>query len=275
MSDYAFPVALEQVYLKSNVALPSIRAIVRKDLEAPVSIVSDKYQLVPHEYVVKGAEQFVSVFGKPESKFMLSKSGARLVAQYTYNEPRNLKTVQRGDVVGLRVFVENSYNAESAVRVQIGCLVLSCLNGMVVPKSLYSYTYRHVNTQNPIEFPEPSKVLDCYQNQVGTWCTYADYALSDDRLAYEDIVRAAFVRNIICRSAMDRMLGKAGDTYWDLMQAFTWEATHGGDVTPLGRLTRMERSIRFVNEIFKTKTIVVPYEQQEGLQGEVIWNARR
>lgn len=252
MSDYAFPVELEKVYLKSGVELPALRSVVRQDTGMPIANVSDKYRLVKHGFVMDSAEKFVTVFGRPERRFHLGRNGARLVGEFAYREKSNLAQVRKGDVVGLKVFVENSYNTESAVRVQIGATVLSCLNGMVVQKSIFSYSYRHVLGDKEIKFPEPGFVYDTYQDQAGVWRAYAERDLAGDDLNYESILTTAVAMDVITLGGRDRLLAKTADTYWDLMQNLTFEATHEGKISPIGRLMRMERIDRFVRGIADT-----------------------
>src|SRR3954470_9200220 len=123
MKDYEFDVEVEKVFLQSGVEVPGTRVVVRQDTGLPVATVSDKYMLVKHKTVMDAAEQFIGVFGEPERKYHMARGGARLVGEFTYRDRSNLIKVQKDDVVGLRVFVENSYNAEASVRVHVGAIV--------------------------------------------------------------------------------------------------------------------------------------------------------
>lgn len=257
MTDYAFPVALEKLYLQTGVEVPRIRSIVRQDTGDIVATVSDKYRLVKHETVMTAAESFINLFGQPERKYHLNRSGARLVGEFTYRDKRHLRTVQKGDIVGLKVFVENSYNTESAVRVQIGALVLSCLNGMVVPKSIYSYTCHHVFGKEELEFPSTDTVIEMYKSQTGVWKDYAERDLKSDGLSYTSILTTALAMDVITHGGRDRLADKPADTYWDLMQNMTFEATHRGQISPIGRLARLERMDRFVRGIASSRQLPV------------------
>jgi hypothetical protein len=135
---------------------------------------------------------------------------------------------------------------------------------MVIPKNIYSYTYRHVTSQAPIKFPEPDNVLDTYRDQSGVWRTYAERDLDVD---YATIVECARIRDVVSIGGKDRLLMKSANTYWDLMQNFTYELTHQGKLSPVGRLQRMERAARFVDTIAKTGSVLGLEQVETGLYG--------
>ena len=133
MMNYEFPVALEPTYTKTGVEIPGRRAVVRKDTEAPIASVSTRYQLTEHKTIIEQAKSFSELFGTPTTSFNLSRSGDRCLTEFTYKEIT--AEVAKNDLVGLRFYIDTSYNAKSTNKLRIGGLRLSCLNGMVSPTS--------------------------------------------------------------------------------------------------------------------------------------------
>ena len=145
MEAYAFPVELQNVFTKTGKVVPRRKAVVRTDDDKVIGSVSDRYKIFKHEDVMNQADSYISNMGKPEKKCYLTQDGASLTAEYTFRDT-SLKigdNAGMGDVVGLRVYVQNSYNGKGALRFRIGAMVVKCLNGMVLPEDKFSLTYRH------------------------------------------------------------------------------------------------------------------------------------
>lgn len=248
---YDFPVALEDAYTKDGVIIPKIKVVMRQDERRALSAVSDKYLLVPHSVVIAQAEKLISGLGTPQRHFVVTKGGASMIGTFTYRE--HLRTVKVGDQVGLRVYFENSYNTTCAVRISIGALVLSCLNGMVSTKGVYNFTLRHSGSRSHLlrdgmSFPEPGQIMGAFERQSKTWEAYANYSLPEARRESigEELVRA--------RAMPSAFLKSCGPVYtvWDAMQQATWFVTHRSPrLSPNGRMERLERVSKFFEEEFK------------------------
>ena len=115
---YDFPVELQKVFTRGHKEVPRARAVIRKDTGDPIANVSDRYHLVSHKTVIDEAKSFVSLFGTPEEKFHMGTNGVTLVGEYTYKDIT--RAVRRNDLVGLRVYVENSYNTSKGICYRLG-----------------------------------------------------------------------------------------------------------------------------------------------------------
>jgi hypothetical protein len=244
MQNYDFPVELQAVVAANGSKVPGYQAVVRTDTQMPLSVVSSKYKLVSHSNVMDAAQDFIMSFGTPEVSYSLSQNGAILVAECTYRE----RTVEVGvgDCVGLRVFIENSYNATKSVRVLIGGLVLSCLNGMVCSKSIFDYRYRHTGSQK-IVFPSDRDVLHAWRNEACKWQAYhtIDIGQSD----YARLTAEAIGAGLLPQVSAGHMNTSQSCTLWDFVQNCTNYLTHRCPrLSGIGRVNRLERLSRWLND---------------------------
>ena len=248
---YDFPVALEPVYTKAGRVVPKVQSVVRQDSEEPLSAVSMKYKLIPHVTVVDGARSLVEAFGEREEKFLMSANGARLVYQSTYKSPDQTLRLKLGDVVGLRIFVENSYNTTRAVSVRIGFLVLSCLNGMVTSKDVFCYRCKHIGEQE-LHFPKPEDLYPAFQHEVSNLNHLGDIVIDHRHVPY--LVADAQHNSVLSNKGADAVLDchHTNTNAWALMQSFTHHTTHGTErMSEIGKLNRLDRVGKWFNNVFR------------------------
>lgn len=242
--EYDFPVSLQPLFTKSGKTMPKVQAVVRDDTAEPLSHVSMGYKLVPHRDVLNAAESFVKTLGEPKRNIYLNKNGATITGEYTYADKS--VAVGVGDVVGLRVYVENSYNSSMSLRVRVGALVLRCMNGMMVPRDIYSMTFRHVGARE-IHWPHPEEIIGNFQAEGKKWNTYAKNDLGDK---YQEYADKAVQDQIVVQKALEAPT--LGTTVWDLYNQFTHHITHNESKTasPIGKIARAERVARWFDGNF-------------------------
>jgi hypothetical protein len=68
------------------------------------------------------------------------------------------KAIRSGDVIQLGISVRNSIDGTSSFGIDLFALRLSCLNGAVAPRTLLSYTVRHVG--------DPEAILAEFEREV-------------------------------------------------------------------------------------------------------------
>lgn len=236
---YDFPVELQTVKTSSGVLVPHTRAVVRLDTNTPLSIVSDKYNLVPHKTVMDAAEGFIERLGKPERHISVQNGGKTLIAELTYKEHQ--ANVAVGDHVGLRVFLISSYTGTRSVHIRLGGIVLSCLNGNVVPGKEYNYVFRHVG-EKELVFPDVDALLARFHLQAKEWKAYAERQIDiiDKPHYLEELAKS----EILPGYGVDYVTEGAADvhTVWDFLQKCTYFVTHlNKAITPIGKMNRLSK----------------------------------
>lgn len=243
--NWGFPIELQELRTApGGVVAAKTRALVRTDSNEILATVSTRYKPILYSEVIEQARAFTSAFGAPTERVSLSKNGAVMCAEYTYMDKSF--AVAKGEVVGLRVYISNSYNTSSAVTVRIGCLVLSCLNGMVASKNAFSYSWRH-SKGTVITFPEPKELLGAYTALSHTIDDYSTTSLSSDQFL-PALVEMAPVLGSTSAMNVEEQISKlgAGATVWDFMQASTYEITHrnkSGYFYKLNKLSKVDAII--------------------------------
>lgn len=249
MSNYDFPVELQNVYLKNGEVVPRARAVVRTDTGQPLSTVGSKYQLVPHQDMVDKAEGFMSVFGNPTRQFSLAKNGGLMIGTYTFKD--NSLEVAKGDIIGLRIYLESAYLGTRKNRIRVGALRLTCLNGATFAEAVFDLAFSH--TQKQVEsfiFPKPDDVVERFTAGVARYKEYNTIELSSSdykRISEDAITSGVVPAAAIAHEARDL---PEGLTAWRLYNQLTWFVNHESKAGYVGKVNRLERIDRFFHETF-------------------------
>ncbi len=143
--DYNFPVKLTPLVTKPyGVEVPKKLAVMRADTKQPLGIVSSKYGLIPHGEVIDSFRKALTGT-KHEERIQIMKNGAHLFA--TYKLSSQTIEVRKGDLVALQFVVRNSYDWSNTLQIMLGAFRLVCSNGMVIGKSYFSYSQRHISSE--------------------------------------------------------------------------------------------------------------------------------
>ena len=244
-----FPIELQDLKTTSGAVAPRTKAIVRTDTNEVLSAVSTRYKPVLYEDIIRKARIFTSSFGKPTERVLVGRNGASMNAEYTYMD-RQL-AVAKGDALGLRVYIGNSYNTSSAVTVRIGCIVLSCLNGMVADKSLFEFSWRHTQGSD-IRFPDPSLLLSKYTDLGGMVDTYSESPLDNRQLAFALTELTPLIGTTSVETVCDKVVQLKTPTVWDFMQASTYEITHRREkANYLYKLNKLSKVDKIVGKVYR------------------------
>jgi len=244
-----FNVELENVKTASGRPLPRVRAVVNQETKEPVSIVSDRYRLVPYRAAMDLAEQYAESFGTFSQKVSLGRHGGSMVASFDFRD--RSAEVAKDDFVGFRLLFENSYNASKSVRLWLGALRLICLNGMVSSTGLFDTRLKHVGTTAELKFPEPAEIVDQFTKTVGHWKNYAKHVVTYKEA--QQIRTEAFEAHLIPEKIVDSPLGESDKIrVWDIYNDFTQHITHSerAGASPVGKVQRLRKVDRFFRERF-------------------------
>ena len=99
----------------------------REDTGESLAIVSDRYKIVHNKEVIDRVESCLKL-GEFKKQIYCPGNGSRMYAVYDFKEQR--AEVTKGDIIGMRITVRNSYDGSSGIPLESGGLRLVCLNGM-------------------------------------------------------------------------------------------------------------------------------------------------
>jgi hypothetical protein len=247
MLDYAFPVELKPIAVIGGMAIPNMRAVVRTDTGVPLSTVSDRYHLFTHQEAVDATQGFLKTFGEFKEKTVLERTGQRFVRECTFQtQALKVKTPKVDEVAHFRLSIVNSYDCKSSLRINIGAMVLRCLNGMTVPGGELDLSFRHTGSIRNLELPEPDTVLKLFGKAGETWNNWADERLNGQQR--DSILESSIKMQVIGPRLLEKHRTELEPdtstdiTFWEYFNNFTRILTHEMPKVQLTKkFTRMDR----------------------------------
>lgn len=242
---YDFPVELQDLFT-SDGKQSARKAVVRTDMNKIIGEVGANYKLVNHRPIFEKAEAFIKTFGTPTIKYTSINDGAKILGTYTFKEVT--EEVKVGDRVGLVINAVNTHDGSQAVKLSLGGLRLTCLNGNSVMDAEFNASYRH--TGKNIEggqildlvIPQPEMVMGAFQGAFKDWRQWAVQPLSKDDIGV--FKQRAVEEGIITSKILTTPENLLEDyTAWGLYNQFTWQITHGEKDTasPINKMSRLNR----------------------------------
>ena len=165
--------------------------MVRRDTPEPMTlgVCTEQYGVVKNADLIEMVETNLSTHGKL-SKFNSNKfvvrDGSRFYASYDFPDFKSeLKPVgkrAKGDILGLRLIVNNSYDRSCRVSLTLGFLRLVCENGMTSLTKEFSMTKRHTLAVN-LDFVGDAlaRACDSVDSSVQIFNRLAEKAISDEQ----------------------------------------------------------------------------------------------
>lgn len=256
--NYDFPVELRpaHVYLNDIVdgapvltKLPRVKAVVRTDKEEVIGQVSDRYKIFTHKQVMDQALKYADkLIGRPKLNVGLSQGGAFMCSKF--DSVDKSFAVRNGDPVGFRVNIMNSYNGKCGLVMQVGGLVMKCMNGMVgmSDEDSYNLNWRHTREFELIDFPEPDLLIAAWDENCKAWANMAKMDMTEDD--YDGLLRKAHEKSLISgKNMLVPDPHHREKTAWDLYNQLTYHAEHS-DIVEHSRVNRLNRAAKWANDIF-------------------------
>lgn len=146
------------------------RIVLYDDGEAlePVALVSLTFAVIPNELVKDLVQKHTTHLGltpyePPHLKYKKTLDRYRLRMDLLTERK---EAIRKGDVVQLGISVRNSIDGTMSFGIDLFALRLVCLNGLIAPSTLFSYTVRHVG--------EAQMILSEFQREVSEVLQKAD-----------------------------------------------------------------------------------------------------
>lgn len=126
-----FPVGLVRVYHERDGAyeqLPHRLAVTRLDTGQVLAVVSDRYELVPHQRVLDLVEQTIAPLdvGPVPRGVFVDRQGSRMRAIFKF--PALARPVLHGDDICPCLKIQNTYDGTSRIAIHIGAFRFVCTN---------------------------------------------------------------------------------------------------------------------------------------------------
>ena len=165
--------------------------MVRRDTAEPITlgVCTEQYGVVKNADLIEMVESNLATHGKLSnynSKKFVVRDGSRFYASYDFpdfkTELKPMGKRAKGDILGLRLVVNNSYDRSCRVSLSLGFLRLVCTNGMTSLSKEFSMTKRHTLAVN-LDFVGDAlaRATDSVESQAQVFNKLAQRALTNEQ----------------------------------------------------------------------------------------------
>ena len=165
--------------------------MVRRDTAEPITlgVCTEQYGVVKNADLIEMVESNLTTHDKLSnynSKKFVVRDGSRFYASYDFpdfkTELKPMGKRAKGDILGLRLVVNNSYDRSCRVSLSLGFLRLVCTNGMTSLSKEFSMTKRHTLAVN-LDFVGDAlaRATDSVESQAQVFNKLAQRALTDEQ----------------------------------------------------------------------------------------------
>ena len=224
-----FPVALkpllfndeEDFNVENFINIPERRVIVRTDTNQVLGIASPNYKIITHKSVV---DKFDGLDFLKRDRITTAQNGALMLADYDIKNKKEFQ-VKKGDIVKMQLRLFNSYNFSCGVGFELRALRLVCTNGLMIPKAVGRFSYRHFENA-PVE--QLATLIDnVYDNScdiLNLWKTWSNAEVDNHKrqLWFDE------TNEILKKKTAERLTVLALDasTVWDMFNIYTKYISH-------------------------------------------------
>ena len=208
---------------QDNLMKSGYKFIVREDTGDVLSCVTDKYKVVQNYSVIEAAEPILKESGAILTESESFGKGAR--STWTWKIPDIKVKIDKKDFVNPTITIKNSYDGSVQLHILAGAFRLVCSNGLVIGTTISNKVNKHsIYNLN----------LDKIQESIKDTVNSIQTVFSNDfPKLVETKVNPKHIQNLIklfpdftIEKLTQYLLGHKVHTYWDLLNAATWVATH-------------------------------------------------
>ena len=227
LKDTLFPVREDIIYGKAGGDPSGWKFIVREDTEEILSVVTDKYKMVSNKDVVGTAEPVLKEIGAKLTECETFANGAR--TSWTWKIPDVKVNIggskAKKDWVHPTITLKNSYDGSVGLHILAGAFRLVCSNGLIIGNTISNKVNKHSIYNIHLDNIEES-----VKNTVDT---VESVFKNDFPVLINTEIKSKHVKNLIemfpnftMESLTQYLIANKPHTFWDLLNAATWVATH-------------------------------------------------
>lgn len=197
--------------------------IIREDTGDVLSCMTDEYKVVDNRSVVSKVQKVLRGTETELVEARTFSNGSKAI--WKWNFPKTEVKVEKGDLINPQLIVANSYDGSTSVNIMGGAFRLVCLNGLTIGNVLTKKKAVHKNNNTSINQID-STITDTVAMLVQMFETEFP-RLTKTKLRGQHLVDMA---KLIPQQYMEDFtrycLNNNMKTYWDLLNACTYVATH-------------------------------------------------
>lgn len=185
LANVVFPVAMKEVFYhvkgySKMMKAEGKKAVIKEKDGTILSIVSDKYKLIPHTDIIKSMRSALDTSKLVyQEQVLLFKGGARMEVVYTV--PGISLTLNKSDKIQMQIRGRNSYDGKWNWGMLLGAFRLVCSNGARVGHIFFDMSGRHIGETDPsfkIKENLP-RLVESWKSLGDVWQQWADTKLTN------------------------------------------------------------------------------------------------
>jgi len=225
--DIEFEVERKDLFTKSGIQVPR-QALVRKDTQDVLGIVSPEYKIVTHK---EALDKSISVVEQVEDlklkSVIATRCGARMYAMFESVKEYMVCNLETGkpDNIKLRLTLTNSYDGALKYGFSIGAYRLVCKNGLRTGKDIFAVKQKHTSGLDIHALMNSARKAIRYFNEITmpTWKSMSEKTVNVES-TLERLKESLPDR--LFKEVSERVQAKKTRTLWDLYNDFTEAVTH-------------------------------------------------
>jgi len=197
--------------------------IVREDTENIISCVTDKYKMITNQQVIDAASPILNEIGATLTEEKSFANGAR--SNWTWKIPDIKVKIDNKDYVNPTLTLRNSYDGSVQLHILAGAFRLVCSNGLVIGTTISNKVNKHSIYNLNLE-----KIDESIKDTVESIKTVFK---NDFPVLVNTEIQSKHVHYLLkmfpdfsIDSLTQYLLAHKPHTFWDLLNAATWVATH-------------------------------------------------
>ena len=222
-----FPIVTKPVYYGKDDTyepIPRRLAVVRADTGQTLSVVSDRYTLIPHQRVLDAVEQAIKPLdlGPVPRGIYVDRQGARMRALFKF--PGLARPVLDGDDICPCLKIQNTYDGTSRIAIHIGAFRFVCTNLAVGGGGVFAGGFMSIHAG---EIP-----LEKFAEQTSKYLGGFDQIVETYRLWAGEWLEAGALNTILegvsswHREKIRQVFASRKPTAYEVYNAATFYATH-------------------------------------------------
>ena len=223
LTNTLFPVQEVPIEMEGIVNPESYKFIVRSDTSEIISCMTNEYKLVSNDSIIETANPILKDCNAKLTECKTFGNGARTM--WTWTIPDVSVDVGNGDMVNPTITLKNSYDGSLQLHILAGAFRIVCSNGLVIGTTISNKMNKHsIHNVN----------LDKLEESItDTINTVEDVFVNDFPILTETEIKPKYTKELIemfpsftMEALTQYLLTNKPKTFWDLLNAATWVATH-------------------------------------------------
>ena len=219
----AFGRVLDKNKNSKSIENTGYKFIVRKDTGKVLSCMTNNYQLVENNTIIKTASPLIKKMGGKISDVRVLRDGAKTMMKWTF--PDNKVKMSKNDEMIPEINIVNSYDGTVGLNILGGAFRFICSNGLIIGFIASKYTNKHIKSN--IELNDLDRIIEETINNTSVVFEDEFPILAETKFQERHLVDFIKLFPEYANTLVtDKLIIEKPKTFWDLLNVGTNILTH-------------------------------------------------